>query len=91
MLRPKKLVSPAPPPNSVRVEAAHSFDQKIARTYVTSVNLRLRSGPGENRTILKTMPAGTKVTCYGYYTNDWYYVKCGGYTGFCYKTYLKKC
>jgi GH25 family lysozyme M1 (1,4-beta-N-acetylmuramidase) len=91
MLKPKKLVSPAPPPNSVRVEAAHSFDQKIARTYVTSVNLRLRSGPGEHKTILKTMPAGTKVTCYGYYTNDWYYVKCGEYTGFCYKTYLKKC
>ena len=35
------------------------------------------------------MPKGNKVTCYGYYTKEWYYVQYKDFVGFCNKNYLK--
>ena len=35
------------------------------------------------------MSKGDKVTCYGYYTKDWYYVQYIDFVGFCDKNWLK--
>ena len=80
---------------SIKIASAKSFDRTYAKTYtVTASALNLRSGAGTDRPIIKSMPKGTKVTCYGYYTkNDatvWLYVKDqDGVLGYCSKKYLK--
>lgn len=79
-------------------DSAKSFNQGIAGTYKTTDALNIRSGAGTNKTILVTVPKGTKVKCYGYYTSvsgvKWYYVQFTYnnivYTGFCSSKYLKK-
>ena len=79
-------------------ESAKSFNQGIAGTYKTTDALNVRSGAGTNKTVLVTVPKGTKVKCYGYYTSvsgvKWYYVQFTYnnivYTGFCSSKYLKK-
>ena len=82
-------------PVSIKIASAKSFDRTYAKTYtVTASALNLRSGAGTDRPIIKSMPKGTKVTCYGYYTkNDatvWLYVKDqDGALGYCSKKYLK--
>ena len=80
---------------SIKIASAKSFDRTYAKTYtVTASALNLRNGAGTDRPIIKSMPKGTKVTCYGYYTkNDatvWLYVKDqDGVLGYCSKKYLK--
>ena len=80
---------------SIKIASAKSFDRTYTKTYtVTASALNLRSGAGTDRPIIKSMPKGTKVTCYGYYTkNDatvWLYVKDqDGALGYCSKKYLK--
>lgn len=69
---------------------ADSFDRSIAGTYYTATALNLRKGASKNFAIIAVMPRGAKVQCYGYHTNDWYYVTYGNYTGFCMKQYLTK-
>ena len=82
-------------PASIKIASAKSFDRAYAKTYtVTASALNLRSGAGTDRPVIKSMPKGTKVTCYGYYTkNDatvWLYVKDqDGTLGYCSKKYLK--
>ena len=82
-------------PVSIKIASAKSFDRTYAKTYtVTASALNLRSGAGTDRPVIKSMPKGTKVTCYGYYTkNDatvWLYVKDqDGVLGYCSKKYLK--
>ena len=82
-------------PTSIKIASAKSFDRTYAKTYtVTASALNLRSGAGTDRPIIKSMPKGAKVTCYGYYTkNDatvWLYVKDqDGALGYCSKKYLK--
>lgn len=82
-------------PVPIKIASAKSFDRTYAKTYtVTASALNLRSGAGTDRPIVKSMPKGTKVTCYGYYTkNDatvWLYVKDqDGTLGYCSKKYLK--
>ena len=79
----------------IKIAAAKSFDRAHAKTYtVTASALNLRSGAGTDKPIIKSMPKGTKVTCYGYYTKNgatiWLYVKDqDGTLGFCSKKYLK--
>lgn len=82
-----------------KLEYAKSRDKCLAGTYrVTATSLRLRSGAGTNKTILATMPKGTLVNCYGYYTSaanvKWLYVETtiNGqvYTGFASGEYLEK-
>lgn len=82
-------------PASIKIASARSFDRVYAKTYeVTASALNMRSGPGTDKPIIKSLPKGTKVTCYGYYTKNnatvWLYVKDkDGAVGFCSKKYLK--
>ena len=60
--------------------------------------LNVRNAAGTNQDILVSIPKGTKVQNYGYYTPqggvNWLYVKFTyqnvTYTGFCSAAYLKK-
>lgn len=82
-------------PSPIKIAAAKSFERAYAKTYtVTASALNLRSGAGTDKQIIKSLPQGTKVTCYGYYTQNgttvWLYVKAAdGTLGFCSKKYLK--
>ena len=79
---------------------ATKFDKSLAGTYtVTAGNgLNVRNAAGTNQDILVSIPKGTKVQNYGYYTPlsgvNWLYVKFTyrnvTYTGFCSAAYLKK-
>ena len=77
-------------------EPAKAKDAKYSGTYTVTAKsgLRLRSGAGENRSVVNVIPLGEKVTCYGYYTKSngtiWLYVAYGKYTGFVSASYLKK-
>ena len=75
--------------SNVNTDYAKSFNKDIAKTYITITNLRLRTGANTSKPVITIIPKGDKVTCYGYYTNDWYYVKYNNYTGFCLKDYLQ--
>ena len=59
----------------VKTEAARSFDRNIAGAYHTNDRYHLRVGAGMNKTVILTMPTGTSVRNYGYYTGEWYLVK----------------
>lgn len=83
-------------PSSAKLDAAKSYDESYARTYtVNAVWLNMRRGAGTTKGIVKTLPKGRKVTCYGYYTKNgatpWLYVQDQktGAVGFCSKKYLK--
>ena len=77
---------------------AKSHLSSLSGTYVTTNNLNIRNGAGTNHTIMVTIPKGTKVKCYGYYTSvsnvKWFYVeftyKGVIYSGFASSQYLKK-
>lgn len=58
-----------------KIDSARSFDRKIAGAYHTNDRYNLRVGAGMNKTVILTLPAGTGVRNYGYYTNEWYLVK----------------
>ena len=81
-----------------KVEAAQKKDVSISGTYKTTADLNLRVGAGTTKDILVTIPKGTAVSCYGYYSTykgkPWYYVKTTvrgvTYTGFCSSAYLKR-
>jgi hypothetical protein len=70
----------------VKTESARSFDRKIAGAYHTNDRYNLRVGAGMNKTVILTLPNGTSVRNYGYYTEEWYLVKavvnCIVYTGY---------
>ncbi len=79
--------------------AAQSKDSSLAGTYTTTAGLNLRAGAGTSYKIVATMPKGSKVRNYGYYTAvggvNWLYVAFTSptgkeYTGFCSQKYLKK-
>lgn len=78
----------------VKVDSAKSKDSSLAGTYTTTANLNMRAGAGTGKQVLKVLPKGTKVRCYGYYTavngKKWLYVTADGQTGFCSQAYLKK-
>ena len=79
-------------------EAAKSFSKSLSGTYTTTANLNVRKGAGTNKTKMVTIPKGTKVKCYGYYTAvngvKWLFIqftyKNVDYTGFASGDYLKK-
>lgn len=96
---PSNPSTPSTPskPSSTKVEAAHKFDRSLAGTYTVTASsgLRLRTGAGTNKTVLRTMPKGTKVNNYGYYnlvgSTKWLYVKLAdGTLGYCSMEYLTK-
>ena len=68
---------------------AESYDKSIAKTYTTKCKLNLRKGPSKEKTVITIIPKGGKVVCYGYHTNNWYYVQYNNIVGFCDKTYLQ--
>lgn len=61
--------------HSIKTESARSFDRGIAGAYHTNDRYHLRVGAGMDKTVILTLPAGTSVRNYGYYTNEWYLVK----------------
>ena len=79
----------------VKTDPAKDFNCAYAREYtVTASALNIRTGPGMHKSIIKSLPKGEKVTCYGYYTKNastvWLYVKTqDSAVGFCSKKYLK--
>lgn len=72
--------------SSIKTESARSFDRKIAGAYHTNDRYHLRVGAGMDKTVILTLPTGTSVRNYGYYTNEWYLVKAvvngTAYTGY---------
>lgn len=78
----------------VKTEYARSFDRKIAGVYHTNDRYNLRVGAGMNKTVILTLPTGTSVRNYGYYTGEWYLVKavvnCIVYTGYVAKEALTR-
>lgn len=74
------------------IDDAKSFDKsKTANYKVTPKNgLVLRTGASKNKSKICTIPCNGTVSCYGYYTGDWYYVSYKGETGYVYSRYLKK-
>jgi len=82
-------------------DKAQSYLKSLAGTYkvtTTSNNLNVRNGAGTSKSILVTIPKGTSVKNYGYYTTasgvKWLYIQftISGvtYTGFASSTYLAK-
>ena len=80
---------------AAEVDPAKNFNRAYAKTFtVTASALNMRRGAGTQKEVIKVLPKGTKVTCYGYYTQSgatiWLYVKDkDGAVGFCSKKYLK--
>lgn len=103
-VKEEKPVAPAAKPstatNEVRAkDSARGFSQPLAGTYkVTASALNVRHGAGTAKKIMVTIPKGTKVLCYGYYTQWmdtlWLAIqfthKGVKYTGFASAKYLKK-
>lgn len=87
--KPQKIT-----PAAVKPESARSFDRKIAGAYHTNDRYNLRVGAGEDKAIILTLPTGTSVRNYGYYTGGWYLVKAivNGtvYTGYIFKEGLTR-
>ena len=86
----EKPVTPAEPAEMVADYAA-GFDETKAGTYKVTANsgLNLRAGASTDRAVLEALVNGSIVTCYGYYTGEWLYVKApSGTVGFCHGDYL---
>lgn len=68
--KPKELI--------IAKEKAKSRDAKYVGTYVTTDKVPLRAGAGTSKEVLVTIPKGTKVINYSYYTKcgviPWLYV-----------------
>ena len=88
-------VTPTTQTSNDKVEGAASFKSgyESGKTFKTTANLRIRTGAGTNKTIIKVLSKGTKVTWYGYYTKvsgvEWYLVAVGSLTGFVSSQYLR--
>lgn len=81
---------------AVKVEAAQSIYKAHSKTWTVNAKngLNLRTGAGTSKDIIKVLPNGSAVRCYGYYTSNagtaWLYVvDDSGAKGFVSKTYLK--
>ena len=74
------------------IDYAQSFDSSKARSYtvVPEVGIHLRAGAGTNKRSLQVLEQGAVVTCYGYFTNEWYLVQTSdGKVGYVCSEYLK--
>lgn len=94
--KPKETKPKETKPATPGKQYAQSYDAKIKGTYriIARDGLNLRKGAGTTYGRVLAMRYGDTVTCYGYYTQGWYYVLYTQgkekYEGFCSKTYLKK-
>lgn len=93
--------NPAPIKKTTASNTATGYKESLAGTYKVTTKtdpLSLRSGAGEKYSRLVSLPKGSKVRNYGYYSTvggvKWLYVQATvngvQYTGFCSKTYLTK-
>lgn len=95
-LKPTETTTTNIPASSNKIESAKAFDKSFSRAYTCTDNLNLRVGAGTNKSIILTMPKGTKVVCYGYYSEvngtKWLCISVminkTNYTGYCSKDYL---
>lgn len=80
-------------------DSARYFLKSLTGTYtVTGSSLNIRHGAGVTKSIMVTIPKGTKVQCYGYYSTSlgvkWLYIAFTfrgiEYQGFASSNYLKK-
>lgn len=75
---------------------AYNFDSNIAGMYTVRVSdfLAMRDGASTDKDILYKLNNSDIVYCYGYHTNEWYYVQFSTndivYTGFVHSKYLYK-
>jgi hypothetical protein len=85
------------PINAAKINAASSFSKALSGVYkVSAYRLNVRCGAGTSNDIITTIPKGTIVRCYGYYTeigvDKWLFVqlnyKNATYTGFVSAKYL---
>lgn len=81
--KPQEIVEP------IRADPARSFDRKIAGAYHTNDRYNLRVGAGMDKAVILTLPTGTGVRNYGYYTGEWYLVK-AVVNGYVYTGYVAK-
>jgi hypothetical protein len=81
------------------IESAKNFDNSLVGKYtVTATKLNIRCGAGITKNVLVTIPKGTEVSCYGYYTKalgtNWLYVQFiynnKTYIGYASSKYLSK-
>ena len=56
--------------------------------YVTTANLRLRTGPSLDDTIIRTVPEGTTIRVYDRRCGEWFSVSDNGTTGYMYAEFL---
>lgn len=82
-----------------KIDSAKSFSKALSGVYkVTATKLNIRCGAGTLKKVIITIPKGTEITCYGYYTKvlntTWLYVQFTyngkKYTGFASIKYLVK-
>ncbi len=94
----KPATSKTPAKSVTATEPADKLDKSLAGTYITTGNLNMRNDAGVTNKVLCTIPKGTKVKCYGYYSTSngvkWLYIQVTingvKYTGFSSNRYLKK-
>lgn len=88
----------APKDKKTASDTAQNYNKSLAGTYITTTDLNVRDGAGTSKKVLITIPKGTKVNNYGYYSisngTKWLYIqftyKNVLYTGFSSSKYLKK-
>ena len=96
----EKVVAKAKTTSKTATNTAKSYSKSLAGTYKVTANstLNVRNGAGTSEKVMVSIPKGTKVKNYGYYTTvsgvKWLYIqftyKNVKYTGFASSKYLKK-
>lgn len=93
------ITSTKPSESKKATDPAKYFEKSLSGTYkVTASALNIRHGAGITKKIMVTIPKGTNVKCYGYYSKSlgakWLYIqfvyKNITYTGFAHSKYLSK-
>jgi hypothetical protein len=84
---------------NIKLDKAQSYNKYLSGVYkVTADKLNVRAGSGTHKDIIITIPKGTQVNCYGYYSMidniAWLYIQFTynnkKYTGFASSKYLTK-
>jgi len=91
-----KASEEAPKKSSSAVAPARSKDKSVRSAVVfkvtaSALNVRSSASSTSSKNILKTIPKGTNVVWYGYYTDSWYLVQLPDkHTGYVHKNYIAK-
>jgi len=87
--KPKYAVSTSQPIVTSELDYAQSYDKNLIRTFTTTATLNMRAGAGKDKKVITIIPNNATVSCYGYYTDNWYFIQYKDFTGFCSSAYLK--